>query len=713
MSTPQFAKEKVDRKAAYQPAWRAVPKDPAYPKGYNCILVESIEQLQQIHQSYLETPKESRVLGFDTETTGLSPTKDHIVGFSLSFQKETGYYVPLRHVIGAECNLAIEQAWPILIDFLLESRLVVGANIRFDGRMIECDPQHPTPVRDRVKWFDIIQLMWLMDTNVKQIGLKDAMRAFLGWEPEKYESVATNDDKSFAFVHPRDGVNYASFDAIAPLRLMQSPMARLIATHKFIVELDQECILPVWLMEDTSIPFNRVSLSRIERETIEELETLEAEIFKTMGVVFTITSPKQLSDALASVGLNTGTNTATGMSTKIDLLEKLEGQHPAIPLLIRYKELHKSLTSYISTLLRETQRTGSCRFQYHTARVPTGRFACGTGDGTYFAGINVQSVPKPRPATYVARQVKDDGSGKPLHEQHPDSILGWEFAPLPKGMTPPGPDSGYLIVEGFDQKANLRSAFLPFSPDHYWVSVDFSAQELRIPANVAGEISIIRAFLEGKDPHKVTAIDMFGEAAYNKEKRGIAKALNFGALYGGNKFTIAEASGKSPEEAEEYLRKWWKSRPRTTAWIKQSYAFARKFGYIQTVFGRPRYVRHWYQSASRKDNSFADRTVVNTQVQGAAADMLRIAFVGLYRHLLKNPDYHEHFKLLLTVHDEIDFSISKSKFVELIPKIKNIMEIKVPTWKVPMETSVEIGSSWGCTFAFIQDSQGVWVPKRA
>lgn len=221
----------------------------------------------------------------------------------------------------------------------------------------------------------------------------------------------------------------------------------------------------------------------------------------------------------------------------------------------------------------------------------------------------------------------------------------------------------------------------------------------------------VNTFISGGDLHKEMAIQIYGRENYDRNKRKKVKCLNFGALYGGSKWTFSRQLRCSLEEAQDLLEAWWGKLRTLRKWTQDIAKIARKQGFLYSIFGRPRRLKHWYQSPKWKDRMFADRTAVNTQVQGAAGDMLRIDFVQIRKQLWKELQSKD-LMMVSTIHDEINAYVRINKIHEIIKKLVKIMMIQVPGWKVPMEVGIEIGTSWGNLFKFEFDENGDLVPKK-
>ena len=211
----------------------------------------------------------------------------------------------------------------------------------------------------------------------------------------------------------------------------------------------------------------------------------------------------------------------------------------------------------------------------------------------------------------------------------------------------PGVEEG--VVEGFIQELNSRSCFLP-DPGYYFVTLDFNAEEIRIPALWSKEPAWLNAFKDHKDVHKSTACAIWGEENYTKDKRKMAKGANFGLLYGMTAHNFKDRFNISYEEAQEFVDQFKAGLPVLFKWIRACELEGEKNGTVYTMFGRPRRVKSWFDTGDWSWVSFAKRTCVNTKIQGTGADILKIVFLKLFDTFYKT-NLTELVRFKFTIHD--------------------------------------------------------------
>ena len=727
---------KSDIKSKYEHFVPPVKLNSGWPKNYNFELVESVSHIHSVFKKHNFTPGKS-VMSFDLETSDLDPENGFIVGVGFSLDGKTGYYVAINH-FDKEFNLG-KEGLDAIYSYLIQAKVVIVYNLRFDFRYMEYygynkDVHKYSRMKaigydmSKVKYYDVSIACWLADTNIRMPKLEDSSRRFLGITQQSFEEVTSGLD-NFYYVDPKNAAFYCGADAINTYLLVP-------ATHKYYKEaklageMDNRILYPLMYYEQEKIMIDGDHIYNLMSEVRDRLTVLEKSVHKGVGYVFNLNSPQQVAEAFQSIGVNTGSFTAkTGnMQTGVDLLKRvINGKEDAsyykiVKDFIEYKELYKALSSYIEVLYKEYKKRGFLRCGYKTQVVPTGRLASGKDEkNSFFSEINVQSIPKPLSANYYVVKVGDNT----VFSKKDRIILGYRFYPVQytkdpntgkkeivDGRTLYG-DSCLGVVEGFSDKLNIRKAFLPnvlgeeYDPDEWiFVSVDYSGQELRIPANLSREpIWVNELSKEGGDVHKATAIQLEGEENYCKEARGRAKGANFGVLYGQTGENFALAHNMKTEEGEAFVTRFKKTLKTLFSWVRRVETRGAREGTVYTYFGRPRRVRHYFKT----NKGFAKRTCINTTVQGTGSDILKISLIKLWSGLFKK--HVDNIRFLITVHDEVDFASRRHCLIEHLSKAVEIMTLDLPEWPVKMEVGVSLGYSWGEAYPFIPDKKGSFIPK--
>lgn len=462
-------------------------KDPNFPSAYRFILIDSMDMLRSV------LDVEPTYASFDLETSGLNAEEDFIVGFTFSLDGRAGYYVPVRHF--APPNLGRESL-DIIYDFMCKCKKVFMYNARFDMRMMEYvdykekyykkDPMQKMYTygydMSKVNYFDVAVPVTLADSNIKYPSLKWAEKHFLGWEGVAEFEETLGENANFYYLSPEDATFYAATDSLGTFNLAKVTI-KFYKEARLSGEIDNQVLYPLMKYEEQTTKINYNHLEQVRMETEKRLKEIESEIYSQVGYQFVINSPKQKSDALQSMGISTGEFTKLGyMKTGKKQLDKLkdgfksrgEEVPPVIDLLLEYSLLFKSFSAYLDPLIKYSrEKGGRLRFSYKTGYAPTGRLASGTDKkNDFFAKINVQAIPKPNPTMWYYRKASDNPTG-----EYP-VICGFEFSETP---FPDGPND--MWVEAARTKQNVRKSF-EADEGFYWVSIDYNAQELRIPTNL-------------------------------------------------------------------------------------------------------------------------------------------------------------------------------------------------------------------------------------
>lgn len=577
---------------------------------------------------------------------------------------------------------------------------------------------------------------------------------------------------NFFYLTPEEAYEYAAVDALGTY-LLGVKLKPFLDEAGASGVLDVKCLQPLERFENelTLIDTNR--LKEYSLFLGRKIDEVQNRCWTTAGTEFNLGSSKDCNAVLKSLNIHTGVTTKNGgMSTSKDsikqCLERLPKNDPSrqfLEDLTAYGGYTKQKGSYVDNIIEmaesNTHHKNRLRFSYKTTEVPSGRLAAG-GDkkNQFFATVNIQNITKPHvtnhyalPEDVVAKWYPDvidainkSGSREEartsLYYQDMDKInklcsdnnidkfeipvgstrwsyriFGWVFSEEP--WLVPGVDE--MVVEGFIQHLNIRSTFLP-DDGYYWVSLDFNAEEIRIPAIWSGEPAWVNAFSSGSDVHKSTAVAIWGEENYTKDKRKMAKGANFGLLYGMTAHNFAPRFNMTLPEAEEFVQQFKSGLPVLTNWIAAMEQIGERQGYIKTLFGRPRRVKSWFDTGEWSWINFAKRTIVNSAVQGTGADILKIVMINIFNKWYNNPEtgpMTNKIRFKSTIHDEINYQIIKDKehnykdFKEILKETMKLMRVRQPGWPFPMEVGLSIGNRWGQSvdFNFNSDTLEVSGPK--
>ena len=384
-------------------------------------------------------------------------------------------------------------------------------------------------------------------------------------------------------------------------------------------------------MESLGVKVDRSQLSEMGVELAGKLEKIEVEIYSLAGQEFNINSPKQLGVILfEKLGLPALKKTKTGYSTAADVLEKLEGQHEIISHILLYRQLGKLLSTYIEGLLKEIHDDGKIHTRFQQALTTTGRLSS--------TNPNLQNIP-------------------------------------------------VRLEEG----RKIRKAFVPSQPDWVMVAADYSQIELRVLAHMSEDERLVQAFKDDQDIHTATAADVFHVSLENVtgDMRRAAKAVNFGIVYGISDYGLSQSLNIPRKEAAEFIDRYLKSFPGVQQYMTNIVSSAKKDGFVTTLMNRRRYLPD-ITSSNFNLRSFAERTAMNTPIQGSAADIIKKAMIDMDEALER-----EGMKtnMLLQVHDELIFEAPKEELAKLMELVPKVMESAMAL-NVPLKVDIASGNTW-------------------
>ena len=426
---------------------------------------------------------------------------------------------------------------------------------------------------------------------------------------------------------------HAGRKALAVWKLRQTIETQLKENEQF--DLYHELELPLALilaeMESTGVAADKDALAKIGAELSVRIEGLQSLIYEIAGETFNINSPKQLGVILfEKIGLTPIKKTKTGYSTAADVLEKLESEHEIIAHILLYRQLSKLNSTYIEGLLKEIHEDGKIHTRFQQALTTTGRLSS--------INPNLQNIP-------------------------------------------------VRLEEG----RKIRAAFVPSEKDWSLFAADYSQIELRVLAHMSGDEKLMQAFKDGADIHRSTAADVFGVAIedVSAEMRDAAKAVNFGIIYGISDYGLSQNLNIPRKEAAEFIDKYLSSFPGVKEYMDEIVKTAKKQGYVTTLMNRRRYLPE-IKSANFNVRSFAERTAMNTPIQGSAADIIKQAMIDMNKRLkeegLKT-------RMLLQVHDELIFEAPADEIKQLEKIVPEVMESAI-TLNVPLKVESAHGKSW-------------------
>jgi DNA polymerase-1 len=385
-------------------------------------------------------------------------------------------------------------------------------------------------------------------------------------------------------------------------------------------------------MEQKGFKVDTNALKQLGEELAGKLETIMSSVYKAAGVEFNINSPKQLGEVLfEKLQLPTVKKTKTGYSTDVEVLEKLEPYHPSIGHILNYRTLAKLQSTYVEGLIKEVRpETGKIHTYYKQTIAATGRLS-----SQY---PNLQNIP-------------------------------------------------IRLEEG----RKIRKVFVPSQPGWSILTADYSQIELRVLAHISQDENLMEAFINDMDIHTKTAMDVFGveESAVDSNMRRQAKAVNFGIVYGISDYGLSQNLNITRKEAAAFIEQYFSVFQGVRRYMDEIVKKARQDGYVTTLLQRRRYLPE-ISASNFNLRSFAERTAMNTPIQGTAADIIKLAMVQMDERMK-----HEHLKsrMLLQVHDELVFEVPENEIERMKTVVKEVMEGALKL-DVPLKVDVDKGTNW-------------------
>jgi DNA polymerase-1 len=595
-------------------------------------IIADEESLRQLAARLESAP----TLTFDTETTGTDPMQAELVGIALTDIPEQGYYIPVDAPPGdpqLELEKVIEALAPLLSD---PAGLKVGHNIKYDLLVLQ---RSGVEVAGRV--FDTMIAEWLSNPLSKNLGLKN-----LAWARLRERMTPITDligkgkgQLTMNQVPVAQTAPYACADVDMTHRLVSILEAELKEKQvwSLFTEVEMPLVPVLAAMERAGVQLDVEQLARMSEELGARLGELETSIHELVGYAFNINSTQQLSDALfkrlglPSQGLR---RTKSGhYSTAASVLERLQGKHPVIDLVLEQRGLAKLRSTYVDALPQLVNpRTGRLHTSYNQTGTVTGRISS--------SDPNLQNIPI---RTELGRHVRRAFVAEP----------GWKL-----------------------------------------IAADYSQVELRVMAHISGDEGLLGAFARDEDIHASTAAAIMSVPLekVTSDMRRVAKAVNFGLSYGQTAFGLSGATDLTQAEAEDFIKTYFERFPRVREYIDSTKMLAARQGYVETLLGRRRYFAELQPGSKAPHNvrQSAERMAINAPIQGTAADIIKIAMIRLHQALLEQG---LRSRMILQVHDELIVEAPDEEVATVAPLMREIMENAFEI-KVPLKVDLKVGQNW-------------------
>jgi len=576
----------------------------------------------------------SELIALDTETTSKNPMKAELVGFSFSMKPDEAFYIPCGHdYADAPEQLDLNEVLHLLKPVLENPNIKkVGQNIKYDWLVF---------IRNGVDLqgviFDTMLASYLINPSKRAHSLDQIALDFLDHKTITYADVVGKGKKNRGFgqVPIEKAIPYACEDADITLlaKNVLQPKLKEIGLFDLFKKVEMPLVPVLMRMEQTGVSVDTEKLLGLSKSFEQRLEGLESQIFAVAGEEFNIKSSQQLGYILfekLKLPVQKKTRKKTGYSTDVKVLTVLARHHELPALILEHRTLAKLKSTYADALANLINpETGRIHTSYNQTVAATGRLSS--------SNPNLQNIP-----------IRTD--------------------------------------EGRE----IRRAFIPRN-GWYLVSADYSQVELRILAHYSDDEILIQAFLEDEDIHARTAAEVFqaDQSSITPELRRQAKAINFGIVYGMSAYGLSQQLQISQKMAKTYIDNYFARYQGVRRYMDHIIRETFKEKKTSTLLGRIRFLPD-INSPNRNIRQFAERTAINTPIQGTAADLLKLAMIRIDAAFREK---NLRSAMILTVHDELVFDVPPDELEEVKTLVKDLME-GVWELKAPLKVNVEWGRNW-------------------
>ncbi|NPD53813.1 DNA polymerase I [Prevotella sp. PTAC] len=557
------------------------------------------------------------ILSLDTETTSMNAIDAELVGLSFAVKENEAFYVPVP-ANREEAQRIVNIFKPIYEN---DKIVKVGQNIKYDLEVLAN--------------YGVTLAGPMFDTMIAHYLIQPELRHNMDYMAEVYLNYKTihideligpkgKNQKNMRDLTPTEVYEYAAEDADITLKLKNKlePELKKYGAERLFHEIEMPLMPVLAEMEMNGVRIDTRSLAETSNILTARMEELERRIYELAGERFNIASPRQVGDILFGKLkiIEKPKKTKTGQYvTSEDVLQTLKGKHEIVADILAHRGLKKLLGTYVDALPKLINaRTGHIHTSFNQTVTATGRLSS--------SDPNLQNIP----------------------------------------------------VRGEDGK-EIRRAFIP-EPGCLFFSADYSQIELRVMAHLSGDENMIEAFREGHDIHAATAAKIYKEAidSVTRDQRTKAKRANFGIIYGITVWGLADRLNIGRDEARQLIDGYFETFPHVHEYMEQAKETARSQGYVDTLFGRRRYLAD-INSRNATVRGFAERNAINAPIQGTAADIIKVAMIRIHRRFKAEG---VRAKIILQVHDELNFSVpaDEKELVEriVLEEMQGAFEMKVP-----------------------------------
>ena len=601
---------------------------PVPTKGFKLI-----QTTKELHSVVAHISKADIVV-IDTETTSLDVSKATLVGISLCTDFDAAWYIPVGHCAEdgslVEGQLSQSEVLEAITPLLESTELPkLGHNIKYDYSVLK----QSCGISMRGPLYDSMIAAYLVQPGRRSLKL-DELCLEHDYALTAFDKVVEDPKKEncFAYVDIEEACNYSCEDVYGALLLWQNyePLLKEIDQYELFLNVETPLIPILADMELAGITVSATVLGELEEEFQKELNSLQEEIHDLAGYSFNIQSPKQLGVLLfEELELPHGRKTKTGYSTDMKVLEKLALKHEIPAKIIRYRVLAKLQSTYVKKLKSLINPiSGRVHTSFNQTVTATGRLSS--------SNPNMQNIP-----------IRTEEGNR------------------------------------------IRKAFIP-ADDLVFLSADYSQIDLRVLAHYSQDEALLHAFRNGDDIHSRTASELFAVSPLllTSEMRRVAKSINFGIVYGMSAFGLSNQLNISRKEASRFIDKYFNLYGGVKEFMEKIVEQAGVDGFVTTLLKRRRMLPE-INVKNKTRREFAERTAINTPIQGTAADIIKLAMIEVVPALQEEK---LSARLLLQIHDELVFELPESELESTQKVVKTAMEGAL-VLDVPLVVNFEIGKS--------------------
>ncbi|MBP5259653.1 MAG: DNA polymerase I [Paludibacteraceae bacterium] len=576
-------------------------------------------------QRLVEVLSASEEFCFDTETTSVEVMRAELVGLSFAVREGQAWWVP---VFPSNVEKVLAALRPVFGNDKIGK---IGQNTKYDLIMLS---RYGVEVRGRL--FDTMLAHYVLQPELRH-GMDYLAEIYLHYRTIRFEEVVGMGAKAIdiRLADPDLLCRYAAEDADVTLRLKHLLDQELdrAGMRTLFEQIEMPLVHTLVGMEQAGVRIDSAALAQSSKVLTAQLHEMERQACQLAGVEFNPASAKQVGEVLFDRLriVDKPRKTKTGQyQTSEEVLESLRSKHPIVGLILEYRGIKKLLGTYIDALpLLVNPRTGKIHTSYNQAVTATGRLSS--------SNPNLQNIP---------------------------------------------------VREAMGKE--IRKCFVP-DPGNVFLSADYSQVELRIMAHLSGDEAMIEAFNEGADVHAATAAKIYKVplSEVTSDMRRKAKTANFGIIYGVSVFGLGERLGISRKEAKDLIDGYFATYPKVKSYMEASIEAARSKGYVETIFGRKRYLPD-IVSHNSVVRGFAERNAINAPIQGSAADIIKIAMARITERFEQEGLRSE---MILQVHDELNFNVLPDE-LERVKEIVTYEMAHVVDLRVPLVADCGVGGNW-------------------